>query len=192
VQNSSATIQELNLAIAKIGDITNVIREIADQTNLLALNAAIEAARAGEAGRGFAVVADEVRKLAERTATSTTDISNNVMEIQSVTDAAVASMRDAVQEVETGIELIRESGTGLTRITETSSQVTTMARDIANAASEQSQASLLIADNMESVVRLVDANLEAANNAKEAVDQLTQSAAYLNRITNRFKVTRNS
>lgn len=188
VQNSSQTILALNLAIAKIGDITNVIREIADQTNLLALNAAIEAARAGEAGRGFAVVADEVRKLAERTANSTKDITNTVTEIRSVTDTAVASMENAVQEVETGISLIQESGEGLNKITETSQHVTAMARDIANAASEQVIASELVAQNMERVVALVDGNMEAANEAKSAVDNLVRTANYLNRIVGRFKV----
>ncbi|MEY4593250.1 MAG: hypothetical protein RIR18_2145 [Pseudomonadota bacterium] len=189
VQKSSSTIQALNLAIAKIGDITNVIREIADQTNLLALNAAIEAARAGEAGRGFAVVADEVRKLAERTATSTKDIATNVAEIKSVTDTAVSSMDEAVHEVEAGIGLIRESGSGLSRITETSAHVTSMARDIANAASEQVTASELVAHNMERVVELVDGNLDAANQAKEAVQSLVETAGYLSRIAARFKVT---
>lgn len=189
VQKSSDTISALNQAIAKIGDITNVIREIADQTNLLALNAAIEAARAGEAGRGFAVVADEVRKLAERTANSTKDITSTVTEIRAVTDAAVSSMGNAVHEVETGIALIRESGDGLNRITQTSQHVTHMARDIANAASEQVIASQLVAQNMERVVALVDGNMEAANEAKKAVDNLVVTAEYLNRIVGRFKVS---
>jgi aerotaxis receptor len=188
VQQSSLTIQELNLAIAKIGDMTSVIREIADQTNLLALNAAIEAARAGEAGRGFAVVADEVRKLAERTATSTSDIARNVAEIRRVTDTAVASMGEAVSEVETGIALIRESGIGLNRITESSDHVTAMARDIASSAGEQVMASQLVAQNMERVAQLVDGNMMAANEARTAVDQLVGSAKYLNRIVGRFKL----
>jgi len=188
VQHSSDNIQALNQAIAKIGDITQVIREIADQTNLLALNAAIEAARAGEAGRGFAVVADEVRKLAERTATSTKDITTNVGEIRLVTDAAVQSMSEAVQEVETGIGLIRESGSGLTLITETSQRVTGMARDIADAAKEQAIASQQVAENMERVVELVDGNMAAAGQARHAVECLVQTAGYLNRIVARFKV----
>jgi PAS domain S-box-containing protein len=190
VQHSSETIQALNQAIAKIGDITQVIREIADQTNLLALNAAIEAARAGEAGRGFAVVADEVRKLAERTSNSTKDITLNVTEIRQVTDAAVLSMADAVHEVETGIVLIRESGSGLSQITTTSQRVTEMARDIANAAQEQALASQQVAKNMERVVDLVDGNMEAANQAKGAVDNLVKTAAYLNEIAARFKVNK--
>ncbi len=189
VQNSSATIQELNQAIAKIGDMTKVIRDIADQTNLLALNAAIEAARAGEAGRGFAVVADEVRKLAERTATSTSDITSNVAEIRQVTDSAVSSMAAAVKEVEEGIALIRESGAGLDRITESSRNVTSMSRDIASAASEQAVASESVAHNMERVAELVDNNMEAASQAKHAVDSLVESAGYLNRIIGRFKIS---
>ncbi len=189
VQNSSQTIQALNEAIAKIGDITQVIREIADQTNLLALNAAIEAARAGEAGRGFAVVADEVRKLAERTASSTKDITNNVNEIRQVTDAAVLSMSNAVLEVETGIDLVRVSGSGLDQITATSQRVTGMARDIANAALEQAIASQQVAQDMERVLNLVDGNMEAAAQAKSAVDNLVATAGYLNRIVARFKIS---
>ncbi len=188
VQHSSQTIQELNQAIAKIGDMTSVIREIADQTNLLALNAAIEAARAGEAGRGFAVVADEVRKLAERTATSTTEITANVTEIRQVTDSAVASMAAAVAEVENGISLIQASGDSLNRITVSSDHVTAMAREIASAASEQVTASTLVAENMERVAQLVDGNMEAANQAKDAVGGLVSSANYLNRIVGRFKL----
>ncbi len=188
VQNSSQTIQDLDKAIAKIGDMTSVIREIADQTNLLALNAAIEAARAGEAGRGFAVVADEVRKLAERTAKSTSEITANVTEIRKVTDTAVASMAEAVAEVEAGIALIQESGNSLNRITVSSDQVTEMARDIANAAEEQVTASELVAQNMERVAQLVDGNMAAANEAQAAVNSLVGSANYLNRIIGRFKL----
>lgn len=188
VQQSSDTIQELNLAIAKIGDITNVISEIADQTNLLALNAAIEAARAGEAGRGFAVVADEVRKLAERTAASTKDITANVGNIKDVTDTAVTSMREAVQEVEVGISLIRDSGNGLEEITKSSHHVNEMSADIAEATKEQAVASQTIAQSMERVVELVDANLSAANEAKNAVNGLLDAYGYLSRIVARFKV----
>ncbi len=188
VQSSSRTIADLDQAIAKIGGITQVIKEIADQTNLLALNAAIEAARAGEQGRGFAVVADEVRKLAERTTASTTDITATVTEIRQVTDATVVSMNHAVTEVEQGIGLIHESVAGLDRITNTSAEVTGMARHIADAASEQAVASEQVASNMERIAGLIDSNLESAQGAKRAADALKETAQELRRVVGQFKV----
>ena len=188
VQSSSRTIAELNQAIAKIGDISQVIKEIADQTNLLALNAAIEAARAGEQGRGFAVVADEVRKLAERTSNSTTDITSTVAQIRQVTDAAVGSMKHAVSEVEQGIGKIHESVSGLTRITGTSQEVSDMSRHIANAAHEQAIASEEVAGNMEKIAGLIDSNLAAAHEAKEATDALKATAQELRHVVGQFKV----
>jgi len=188
VQSSSRTISELNQAIAKIGDISQVIKEIADQTNLLALNAAIEAARAGEQGRGFAVVADEVRKLAERTTASTADITATVSEIRQVTDAAVGSMDHAVAEVEQGIGLIHESMGGLTRITGTSREVTGMARHIADAAQEQAVASGQVASNMEKIAGLIDGNLDAAREAQAAADSLKATAGELRRVVGKFRV----
>jgi len=149
VNASNHTIDKLNRSIAKIGDITSVIADIASQTNLLALNAAIEAARAGEQGRGFAVVADEVRKLAERTTTSTADINTTVSEIQSVTAQAVASMDVASQEVETGIGKLRESVAGLEGITQSSGQVSLMAGQISDAARQQGIASEEVAISMQ-------------------------------------------
>lgn len=188
VQASSHTIADLNQSIGKIGAISQTIREIADQTNLLALNAAIEAARAGEAGRGFAVVADEVRKLAERTSGSTADITATIGEIRKVTDAAVGSMDHAVVEVEEGIGKIHESTAGLSRITQTSQEVTGMARHIANAANEQALASEQVASNMERIANLIDGNLEAAKEAKQAADSLKGAAAELRCVVGKFKV----
>ena len=188
VQASSHTIADLNKSIGKIGAISQTIREIADQTNLLALNAAIEAARAGEAGRGFAVVADEVRKLAERTSGSTADIAATIGEIRKVTDAAVCSMDHAVVEVEEGIGKIHESTAGLSRITQTSQEVTGMARHIANAANEQALASEEVASNMERIANLIDGNLEAAREAKGAADSLKGAAAELRCVVGKFKV----
>ena len=188
VQSSSKTIGDLDHAIAKIGGITQVIKEIAEQTNLLALNAAIEAARAGEQGRGFAVVADEVRKLAERTTASTADITATVTEIRQVTDATVASMGHAVAEVEVGTGMVQESVAGLDLITGTSAEVTEMARHIADAAGEQAIASEQVATNMEQIAHLIDSNLESAQTAKQAADALKGTAQELHRVVQQFKI----
>jgi methyl-accepting chemotaxis protein len=189
VETSSRAMADLNQAIAKIGDITQVIKEIADQTNLLALNAAIEAARAGEQGRGFAVVADEVRKLAERTSSSTADITATVVEIRQVTDAAVASMNHAVVEVDQGTGLIRESGEGLARITGASKEVTDKAQHIAAAAQEQAIASEQVASNMEQIAGLIDSNVFAAQQAKAAADDLLGTAGGLRKVVAQFRIT---
>lgn len=179
VTASNRIIDELNRSIAKIGDITGVIAEIANQTNLLALNAAIEAARAGEQGRGFAVVADEVRKLAERTTTSTVDINKTVSEIQSVTAQAVASMDVASQEVETGIGKLRESVAGLEGITHSSSQVSQMAGQISDAARQQGVASEEVAVSMQQITDLIEQNTAAARHASQAAGELMKTSENL-------------
>jgi aerotaxis receptor len=189
VQSSSGTIAELSQAIQRIGDITNTIKDIAEQTNLLALNAAIEAARAGEQGRGFAVVADEVRKLAERTATSTTDISRTVGEIQATTENAVYSMNLAVKEVEEGITLMKASGQNLDQITATSGHVTDMAQHIAAAAKQQSVASEDVARNMERISALIEENTNSAQAAWKATESLSQTAETLRGLVERFRVS---
>jgi len=179
VQASNQTIDQLNQSIAKIGDITRVIADIASQTNLLALNAAIEAARAGEQGRGFAVVADEVRKLAERTTTSTADINATVSEIQSVTAEAVASMARAALEVETGIGKLRESVAGLEGITHSASQVSEMAGQISDASRQQGVASEEVAVSMQHITDLIEQNTASAKEAKRAADELMATAQQL-------------
>ncbi len=189
VQTSSNTISELKDAIQKIGDITKVIKEIADQTNLLALNAAIEAARAGEQGRGFAVVADEVRKLAERTTSSTGDISAVVGNIYSVTQTVVASMNNAVIEVGKGIELTNENRDSLNKIMNTSHHVTEKAQHIASASKEQSTASEDVARNLEHITELVENNTHAAQQAKEASAELTKTAAELQHMIRHFEAS---
>ena len=188
VQSSSGTITELSQEIQHIGDITNTIREIAEQTNLLALNAAIEAARAGEQGRGFAVVADEVRKLAERTATSTTDISRTVGEIQSTAKIAVSSMNLAVKEVEEGISLMQASGKNLDQITATSTQVTDKAQHIAAAAKQQSVASEDVSRNMERISSLIEENTQSAQSAWKATEDLSRTAEQLRALVQRFNI----
>ena len=179
VQSSSRTISDLGVSIEKIGTIANAIKEIAEQTNLLALNAAIEAARAGEQGRGFAVVADEVRKLAERTAASTKDIASTIGEINAVSDAAVKTMHEAVSEVETGIALIRKNGEGLKEIMNATINVAGRIEHIATASSEQSAAGEGVANSLERINGLVDNNAQSASAAKQAMDELSRSAGEL-------------
>ncbi len=187
VTSSNQIIDQLNRSIAKIGDITGVIAEIANQTNLLALNAAIEAARAGEQGRGFAVVADEVRKLAERTTSSTADINKTVGEIQSVTAQAVASMDVASHEVETGIGKLRESVAGLAGITQSSRQVSMMAGQISDAARQQGVASEEVAASMQQITDLIEQNTEAAREARAAAGELMQTSKTLVEVIARFE-----
>ncbi|MCX7192379.1 MAG: methyl-accepting chemotaxis protein [Proteobacteria bacterium] len=181
VQSSSKTISDLGLSIMKIGAIANTIKEIAEQTNLLALNAAIEAARAGEQGRGFAVVADEVRKLAERTATSTKDIALTITEINTTSEAAVQSMRGASGEVETGISLIRKNGEGLKEIMEAAINVANRIDHIAAASGEQTTAGMSVAQSLERIAGLVDNNTQSARDAKLAAEKLAKSADELSR-----------
>jgi aerotaxis receptor len=190
VQASSQLMLELFQSIHRIGEITQMIKEVADQTNLLALNAAIEAARAGEQGRGFAVVADEVRKLAERTAASTLDITEPVPAIQAGTQRAVFSMEDAVTQVNSSTGLMQATRDGLHGITEKSGEVTDRAQQIAAAAAQQSSASHGVARNMEEIAGLVEENTHAAQSAWRATEDLAQTAEKLKAIVGHFELMR--
>jgi len=181
VKSSSKTISDLGESIQKIGVIANSIKEIADQTNLLALNAAIEAARAGEQGRGFAVVADEVRKLAERTATSTKDIASTIAEITSISNEAVKAMGGAVIEVESGIALIRKNGEGLKEIMNATVSMSSRIDHIALASKEQSAAGENVAKSLEHITSLVDENTRSVQSTKVAAEELAKSADELSR-----------
>ncbi len=181
VQSSSKIIVDLGESIRRIGAIANTIKEIADQTNLLALNAAIEAARAGEQGRGFAVVADEVRKLAERTTASTKDIAQTIAEINAVSDSAVKSMQSAVTEVEGGITLIRRNGEGLKQIMSATQNVSGRVDHIATASKEQSEAGESVAQSLERIAGLVDNNTHSVQDAKSAAEELAKSADELSK-----------
>ena len=190
VQRSSQTINTLSLAINKIGSISQVISEIAGQTNLLALNAAIEAARAGEHGRGFAVVADEVRTLAERTASSTRDIASTITEIQNVTAEAVSAMANARTEVDATIASLKSSAESLDGVTRAADEVTVMAQNISAATIEQTHASEDVAQNMERITQLIEGNLQAAQQAQQGANELLATAGNLQALINEFQMHR--
>ncbi|MCE1242712.1 methyl-accepting chemotaxis protein [Oryzomicrobium sp.] len=162
VAGSATVIEDLGRHSEGISAIVNTIKEIADQTNLLALNAAIEAARAGEAGRGFAVVADEVRKLAERTGHSTQEISAMIAAIQGGTREAVDSMQGGVERVDQGVRLTGEAGGAMGEIRASSQQVVTMTNDIATSLKEQSAAATEIARNVERIAQMAEETSAAA------------------------------
>jgi methyl-accepting chemotaxis protein len=169
ISNTTATVAAKIEALGKssehIGAIASVIDEIADQTNLLALNAAIEAARAGEQGRGFAVVADEVRKLAERTAAATKQIAGMIEGIQRESHEAVVFMQQGTREVEIGVSRTVSSGQALDQIIEMATRVGDMVTHIATAAAEQSATAAEINRSIDSISQTT---IETSNNASES------------------------
>ena len=190
VQDSAATIQALAKSSDQIGEIISVIDDIADQTNLLALNAAIEAARAGEQGRGFAVVADEVRKLAERTTKATKEITDMIKGIQSDTKGAVVSMEQGIHEVEGGRQLADKAGESLNAILDFSQRLQDMIQQIASAAEEQSSASEQIARNVESIANVTKENAAGIEQSASAAEQLNRQAEGLQSMVGKFQVSK--
>ena len=186
---ASEKIQHLGKQSEHIGQIISVIDDIADQTNLLALNAAIEAARAGEQGRGFAVVADEVRRLAERTTAATKEITQMILTLQEGTHQAVAAMQAGTQEVEMGVGATREAGSALLQIIEISDRVDEMVQHIATSSSQQATAT---EDVNRSTERIADIAATTANSAAEAttaLEDLAHLAAEIQRQVGHFRLT---
>ncbi|SIQ24288.1 methyl-accepting chemotaxis protein [Aromatoleum tolulyticum] len=188
VSGSADTIAELDRSSERISAIVNVIKEIADQTNLLALNAAIEAARAGEQGRGFAVVADEVRKLAERTTQSTQEIAQMVGAIQRDARDAVESMQGGVTQVNAGVARAQQAGTAMSSIRDEAGRVVETVAEISDALREQSVASTEIARNVETIARMAEENSAIAVDSHRTADRLESLAGSLLADVSRFKV----
>ncbi|MCS6291613.1 MAG: methyl-accepting chemotaxis protein [Nitrospira sp.] len=188
VSSSATIISELGKSSDQIGEIVRVIEDIADQTNLLALNAAIEAARAGEQGRGFAVVADEVRKLAERTTKATKEIGDMIRQIQQDTRGAVESMQQGTVKVTSGVDLVNRTGEALSRIVEMVSESADMIRQIAVASEEQSVATQQIANDIENVAKVTKESASGANESAKASHDLSQLATELQGIVGSFKL----
>jgi methyl-accepting chemotaxis protein len=186
VKESATTVEALGKSSDEIGAIISVINDIADQTNLLALNAAIEAARAGEQGRGFAVVADEVRKLAEKTTKATKEIADMIKTIQNDTKGAMSSMHEGTKQVEEGVQLASEAGESLQQIVSSVDRVTDMVRQIATAAEEQSATSEEISSNIGGIAEVANENSEGVRHVSEAADNLERIANELKAIVGTF------
>ncbi len=187
-RESSRHIGELEMHTDKISAIAQVIKEIADQTNLLALNAAIEAARAGEQGRGFAVVADEVRKLAERTTLSTQEIGSMIESIQRETRSAVASMGESNAWVSDGVAMTTGAADSIDRIKDGTAQVAEAISDISNSLLEQSSANSQTAESVEKIARITDQNTSAVNEIAASARALEQLATSLQQAVSQFRI----
>ncbi|MBJ6752497.1 methyl-accepting chemotaxis protein [Geomonas anaerohicana] len=188
VQGAARTVESLGERSDQIGAIVGTIEDIADQTNLLALNAAIEAARAGEQGRGFAVVADEVRALAERTTRATREISDMIRTIQGETQSAVQAMEEGSKEVERGTEQASRSGQALEAILEQIHAVMMQANQIATAAEEQTATTSEISSNMVQITSIVQATAQGADETAAAAAALASMSVRLQDMVRQFKV----
>lgn len=188
VEISAKTIKELGKTSTHIGEIVAVIDDIADQTNLLALNAAIEAARAGEQGMGFAVVSNEVKKLAERTTQATKEIADRISKIQKDTLDAVSAMDEWNKEVKEGVEFSSSAGESLKQIVSLVQNVTDMISQIATATEEQSAATEEISSNIENIAKVSRDTASGATQASGSAKHLKEQANNLHSLVEQFKL----
>ena len=188
VAESSQVMKRLGESSGQIGDIVGVINDIADQTNLLALNAAIEAARAGEQGRGFAVVADEVRKLAERTTQATSQINSMISSIQSEVAHAGVAMNNATLRVESGVEFSRKTGDSLRNIVSSVNTLQSMVQQIASATEEMSSVSETISSDIHGIAAGSKEISAGSGQIAQASSDLARLATELQSVVRQFKV----
>jgi methyl-accepting chemotaxis protein len=188
VNRTALSINGLGARGEEIGQIIGVINDIADQTNLLALNAAIEAARAGEHGRGFAVVADEVRKLAERTVQATKEVAQSITAIQTETSKAVEQMSEGTERVNEGVTHAEKAGNALEAIVNGSKQVSSMIQSIAAASDEQATATHQISRSLDTINSVTRQSSEGAQQAASAATQLSEKSEQLRHLVSQFKL----
>jgi twitching motility protein PilJ len=188
IQETSKRIKRLGESSQEIGSIVELINDIAEQTNILALNAAIQAASAGEAGRGFAVVADEVQRLAERASNATKRIETLVQTIQSDTNEAVSSMEQTTAEVVAGARLAEDAGLALGEIEKVSNDLADLIQNISEAARQQSQAATNITSTMNVIQEITTQTSVGASQTAESIGNLAQLAADLRRSVADFKL----